>query len=52
MTDDTEWEPIETQSSVVEPIKSSTTVLLQELSVLEWPELIMKVTTSAKVPLF
>lgn len=44
MADDTEWEPIETHSSAVEPIRSPATVSMQELSVSEWPELLTKMT--------
>lgn len=50
--DDTEWEPIETHSSAVEPIRSPVTVSLQELSLAEWPELIKKVTALGSVAPF
>ncbi|KAG0609799.1 hypothetical protein M758_7G014800 [Ceratodon purpureus] len=50
--DDTEWEPIETHSSAVEPIRSPVTVSVQELSLAEWPELITKVTALGSVAPF
>lgn len=52
VADDTEWEPIETYSTAVEPIRSPVTVSMQELAVAEWPELITKVTTLGSVAPF
>jgi hypothetical protein len=52
MADDTEWEPLETHSSAVEPIRSPATVSMHELSVSEWPELITKVTALGSVAPF
>lgn len=49
MVDDTEWEPIETNTTAVEPVRSPTTVPTQELPL---PELIIKVTALGSVAPF
>lgn len=44
-SDDTEWEPIETQISVTLPVARIASTFTQESCVPEWPELMAKVTT-------
>ena len=44
-SDDTDWESIETQISVTQPVARIASTLRQESRVPEWPELMAKVTT-------